>query len=407
VEKRPYFLRNEIQHYAWGTKNREAFIPNLIKVPVESGLPYAELWMGAHPKAPSCIQLNQEQIPLDKAIRRFPEKILGQANLQKYGKNLPFLFKVLSANQALSIQVHPNKKQARLLHKSKPEHYPDENHKPEIAIALDGLTALAGFRSWTAIEMMLNEVPEIQSLVSLFFRPADIKQSNPQNLHYIFEVLMNRISADHSKMEQTLDCLENRLKNKSLELNEHETLFLSLRKIYPGPDIGLLALFFLNLIHLEPAQSIFLNAGLPHAYIRGNIVECMANSDNVVRAGLTSKYCDIETLTDIVVYNENPVPITNPDLNIQAFTYPAPAEEFQVSRIRLVPDVSVSRKTLDRPAILLCTAGRCRVRWKSEAEYLHLNIERGQSILIPAFLPEYDLMADEDCLLFEATTPLN
>ena len=146
----PYLLKGTLQHYAWGTQNKDAFIPHFINIPVERDTPYAELWMGAHPKAPSTLALDNNNMPLDKCIEMFPEEILGKAIFARF-KQLPFLFKVLSAAQALSIQAHPNKAQAEKLHMQDPEHYPDDNHKPEIAIALSNLTALAGFKSFDSL----------------------------------------------------------------------------------------------------------------------------------------------------------------------------------------------------------------------------------------------------------------
>ena len=151
-ETRPFRLLNKIQHYAWGARNEQAFIAKLLQLEVEKDKPYAELWMGTHPNAPSAVEINdQEKIPLDRFIKQFPKEVLGQKVIERFGVQLPFLFKVLSAGEALSIQAHPNKEQAAMLHQRDPEHYPDDNHKPEIAIALDQLTALVGFRPLTAV----------------------------------------------------------------------------------------------------------------------------------------------------------------------------------------------------------------------------------------------------------------
>ena len=157
--RRPFKLISKIQYYDWGTKNAAAFIPSFLGIPAEKDRPYAELWIGAHPTAPSEILLNGQPVPLDKAIESAPREILGEDVARRFGGKLPFLLKVLSAGAPLSIQTHPNKEQAHRLHAKDPAHYPDDNHKPEIAIALDGLTAIAGFGS-----LMLANHQGIKSL---------------------------------------------------------------------------------------------------------------------------------------------------------------------------------------------------------------------------------------------------
>ena len=138
VAPRPYRMHNQIQHYAWGTRDQDAYIAHLLGNEPEEGVPYAELWMGAHPKAPSTIELEDGRtVALNMWIKAHPNAILGREVAERYGK-LPFLFKVLSAGQSLSIQAHPTKAQAEKLHARDPEHYPDNNHKPEIAVAQIG-----------------------------------------------------------------------------------------------------------------------------------------------------------------------------------------------------------------------------------------------------------------------------
>ncbi|OQA94318.1 MAG: Mannose-6-phosphate isomerase [Chloroflexi bacterium ADurb.Bin222] len=144
---RPFRLHNAIQPYPWGSRGAEAFIPRLLGIPAAPEQPYAELWIGAHPNAPSRVFLGDEPLSLATLIAREPVAMLGAAVAQRFDNQLPFLFKVLSAAEPLSIQAHPDKVQAERLHARDPQHYPDANHKPEVAIALDRLTALAGLKS--------------------------------------------------------------------------------------------------------------------------------------------------------------------------------------------------------------------------------------------------------------------
>ena len=165
IEARPYLLKNSIQHYAWGTRGNQAFIPNLLGFKPEPGIPYAELWIGAHPKAPSNIVVGEMVVPLDQWINAYPAQILGSKVANKFSNQLPFLFKVLYASESLSIQVHPNKAQANALHMRDPIHYPDANHKPELAIALDSLTALMGIKPFADIQETLRRYPEIADFI--------------------------------------------------------------------------------------------------------------------------------------------------------------------------------------------------------------------------------------------------
>lgn len=406
MEFHPFVLENQIQHYLWGTKGKNAFIPKLLNIPAVPDIPYAELWMGAHPKAPSIIQMNHKKIPLNKAIRMFPKEMIGEAVFhQSAPAALPFLFKVLSAAQALSIQVHPNKKQAKKLHRLHPEHYPDDNQKPEIAIALDQLTALIGLRPICEIQSMLEKTPEIFKFIRSH-PGASFHQRDAINDSCLFFKRLMTGADNKRELNQTLNDLKNRLYKQKSEYTDHEQLFLDLRKLYPGPDIGLLAVFFLNLINLKSGQGIFLDSGIPHSYIRGNIIECMANSDNVIRAGLTGKFRDIKTLTQVIRYDNDPVHVIEPDKDRSVFVYPVPAAEFQVTRIILESGRMIRQEKHNKPAILLCVKGSCQLSWPGGKINQKLIIQQGQSVFFPAILKSYGLTASDDICLFQATPPV-
>jgi len=165
LKPQPYMLENTIQHYEWGSRGKNAFIPQLLNIKTEKDKPYAELWMGAHPKASSKIIVDVKEIDLAEVIREYPIETLGRKTVKKFSNTLPFLFKVLSANEALSIQAHPSKRQAISLHKKDPIIYPDSNQKLEIAIALDSLTALVGFKPFNQIMQTLKKYPQIHHFI--------------------------------------------------------------------------------------------------------------------------------------------------------------------------------------------------------------------------------------------------
>ncbi len=398
---KPYRLINKIQHYAWGTKNDRAFIAQLLGLQPQPDLPYAELWMGTHPNAPSEVETARGRVPLNAFIQAFPREILGERVVKQFGARLPFLFKVLSAAEALSIQAHPNKEQAVALHRRDPQHYPDDNHKPEIAIALDHLTALVGFCSAQEITDMLIAYPEIadfvgQNLVREFEQSSADKR--PSVFKRLFSALIKKGADNIRELETVLMRLQKRLQEKKVR-NEKEVLFLQLRQKY-HTDIGLLVIFFLNLLRLNKGQGVFLKAGLPHAYVSGNIVECMANSDNVVRAGLTPKFKDVKTLTDILDYHLGPVHIYKANEQSQAFVYRVPVPEFAIRRLKLSEGLLLQHR-LTSIEICIIIKGEVTVACEGQA----LTFKQGDSVLFPAALQHLVINALTPAEIFCAFIP--
>jgi mannose-6-phosphate isomerase len=407
LEPRPYLLVNQIQPYAWGTRGADAFIPRLLGIKPEPGTPYAELWVGAHPNAPSQVVVGDAQVSLRQLIAQHPREILGQAIAERFSGRLPFLFKVLSTAESLSIQAHPTKEQARLLHTRDPEHYPDDSHKPELAVTLDSLTALMGFKPFSGILETLERYPELADFVGreIVARAKSAERATPQQqkalLRELYATLVKQSVAYEEELVQATGRLAERLEASVDSLREEERLFLGLKK-YSGADVGLFTIFLLNLVHLEEGQGIFIDAGIPHAYLKGNIVECMANSDNVVRAGLTPKFKDVETLVDILTYEMGPPSIIEGDVDAAEVAYQTPSPEFRVSRLRMQPGQERAESTGGGPAVLLVTQGDVLIRWEGgEATF-----QRGQSMLIPALLEAFSLLAKTPVELFKVMVPL-
>ena len=397
-ETRPFRLLNKIQHYAWGARNEQAFIAKLLQLEVEKDKPYAELWMGTHPNAPSTVEINnQEKIHLDRFIKQFPREVLGAKVIERFGAQLPFLFKVLSAGEALSIQAHPNKEQAAILHKRDPEHYPDDNHKPEIAIALDQLTALVGFRPLTELITILEEFPELNQ-IRFFAKNQDKPFTNRQEFKLFFQDLMRNSEKHPEILEQILQSMEQKLLSRS-NLSERDELYLQLRKRY-GTDVGLIFIYLLNLVHLSRGQGVFLKAGVPHAYLKGNIVECMANSDNVVRVGLTPKFKDVQALMEIVTYDLKPVEILDGSQSNQ-FTYQVPINEFAIQHFDLEPGQKAHFK-FDSISILIIINGQGRISYRTGSQVG----QKGQSFLLPAALSEVNFKALTPMEIFCAFVPI-
>jgi mannose-6-phosphate isomerase len=411
ITKQPYLLENKIQNYEWGTRGEKAFIPNFIGAEIKNDTPYAELWIGTNPKACSDVTVDKVNISLADFIDKFPAEILGKETAVNCKNRFPYLLKVLSAAEALSIQAHPNKEFAKILHAKDPVNYPDDNHKPEIAIALDSLTALAGFKSVSDLLTIFQNNPEITNFIELgnldSYEGIGASSSTEKTLFLkmVFENLLTNAKASPDKVKETVNGLIKRISAKEAKLTETEKLFLELSAKNSNDDIGLLVVFFLQMVHLKKGEAIFTGAGIPHAYIKGDIVECMANSDNVVRAGLTSKFKDIDALKKIAYYNVEPLPIIKNSNELIIFPYPAPVEEFNISKIELGKYSFCSFNTNDSFETLLIAEGEIVI---SDPLYGTNKYEysKGAIILIPAFLEKYQIYAKSKSIIFRVTVNL-
>ncbi|KAL9114429.1 MAG: hypothetical protein Q9227_001510 [Pyrenula ochraceoflavens] len=309
----------------------------------------------------------------------------------KYGDRLPFLFKVLSIAKALSIQAHPNKKLAEELHSKDPKNYPDDNHKPEMTIAITPFEGLCGFRPLQEIAHFLKTVPPLRALVgeeaSTAFESTAAHESpdivtSKSSLRNAFSALMSSSKDAVSAMSKELiSHAESSSKidpgpSTTITASEISELLTRLNGQFPG-DIGLFVFFFLNYVRLSPGEAMFLKADDIHAYISGDIIECMASSDNVIRAGFTPKFQDVDTLTRILTYDHEPPekqklePVDYPyaTLNTKAYSsasrcvlYDPPIEEFSVIMTELkAQGAKVSFDGLAGPSIIICTGGSGKI----------------------------------------------
>ena len=396
---KPLKLFNDVQHYSWGTRNDEAFIPKLLNQKAEKDKPYAELWIGAHPKAPSKVQIHNELIPLNVLIKENPEEILGSFTNAKYAGKLPFLFKVLSAGQALSIQTHPNKDQAIKLHKDDPGHYPDDNHKPEIAIAIDELKALVGVKSLKELIEVISEYRSLAGIIDICdYSPKAVSENDKNDIEKIFSAIM-LLYNDEVTLKESIDELLAEINDKSTKSKADEYI-LENYELY-GYDVGLFSFLLLNLAELDAGKAIFTDAGIPHAYLKGNIIECMANSDNVVRAGLTSKFKDINTLLDIIkVNNEAHCEMKS---EFPYVVYETDAEEFVVKKILIGKDEEVNIETNEIVQIALVTKGKIVI--DNHSTESTVCFASGDSFIIPSLVKMYRVKAKSDLEMFLVTVP--
>lgn len=306
-----------IQTYAWGKRGTNSCVAKFKQsqnkeFKIDENKSYAELWMGTHSNGPSMISGETEKTKLNEYINN---------------EELPFLFKILSVNQALSIQAHPNKRLAEILHSNDPKNYPDSNHKPEMLIALTKFQALCGFRPCEEIKTHFDKIPELVKLCEEKFTGDD-----EDSLKKCFNSMMKR---DEIFIREIFEEFLKNSKNYSIDSKLIE-LFNRLHTEYPF-DIGCFSIFLLNYFELEPNEAIYLQANVPHAYLYGDGVECMACSDNVVRAGLTPKFKDFKTLVDMLDYKMSKVNLVEPiKQNEYIFEYKPLVDEFSVQRIEIL-----------------------------------------------------------------------
>jgi mannose-6-phosphate isomerase len=395
-----YRLDNVIQPYAWGSKTA---IAQMIGQPNPAGQPQAELWLGTHPKGPSMVVAGDARVPLQQLIDRQPVDILGRHVVRRFGHALPYLFKVLAAAQPLSIQAHPSKHQAKAGYNREnrqgkaldapDRNYRDDNHKPEMICALTPFWGLNGFRSPAeAVDLLTPVCPR-----DLEDALQDLKTRPGHGLQSFFEVLMTLCpDRREAAAQEALD------KARPLaDTSPPYRWMVDLARAYPA-DMGVLSPALLNLVCLEPGQAMYLQAGRLHAYLDGVGIELMANSDNVLRGGLTPKHVDVPELLSVVQFEETSIQILEP-VPIGPFesTYECPAEEFSLTVIRPgngQPYVSPSVRSVE---MLLCTAGEGRI--EEGGQGVRLTMKKGDSFLIPAGLHSYAIGGQ--VIVYKAAVP--
>ncbi|WP_055598931.1 mannose-6-phosphate isomerase, class I [Streptomyces aureus] len=367
-------LRNTVQPYDWGSRT---LLPELMGVP-PTGAPQAELWMGAHPAAPSRVFRGEVQIPLDRVVAEDPEGELGAVTVRRFGPRLPFLVKLLAADVPLSLQVHPDLAQAQagfarenalgVPLDAPHRNYRDDQHKPEMIVALTPFRGLCGFRNPADTADVLDslKVPALRPYVETLRVVR-----GPQALAEVFRAFVRPPAG-------LLDAVARALAVAGSE-EPCMAAYGRIAQTYPG-DSGLLSALMLRYVELSPGEALFLGAGVPHAYLSGLGVEIMASSDNVLRCGLTSKHVDTEELIRVVRFDAPPARVLTPREERGEEVYPAPVDDFGLSRYLLRAGGPRRRVALDAPQILLCTNGAMTISSYEET----LDIGPGQAVYVPA-----------------------
>jgi mannose-6-phosphate isomerase len=385
-------INNTVRHYPWGSRT---VIPELLGENSPADRPYAELWMGAHPDEPS---IRSDGLPLDKAIAAEPDLLLGQAVHERFGARLPFLLKVLAADQPLSLQAHPTNEQAEAgfaaeeaagVPRDDPTRtFKDPFHKPELLLALTPVEALCGFRP---VEESLHclaklQVPELKPTIAALAR-GGLRAAIPQ----VIALSDERRTA---LVEAVAEAAAGFVAAHDPEFINTYRWAASLAGTYPG-DAGVVISLMCNHLKLAPGEAVFLRAGNLHAYLSGAGVEVMASSDNVLRGGLTVKHIDLAALIEVLDFTDAKVPVIHPVLGPGGLRYPVPVEDFDLTRCQL--GASAGTLTTAGPQVLLCTEGTA-VLSSAGSE---LILPKGSAAFVPAGAP---LEALGPAVLYRATT---
>ncbi|MHA0872187.1 mannose-6-phosphate isomerase [Enterobacter pasteurii] len=368
-------LINSVQNYAWGSKTA---LTDLYGIANPNNLPMAELWMGAHPKSSSKIEDASGQArSLREVIDADKNALLGSKVAHRFGE-LPFLFKVLCADQPLSIQVHPNKKASEIgFAKEKAagipldaaeRNYKDPNHKPELVFALTPFLAMNAFREFSEIVSLLQPVAGASKAIAHFLENPDADA--------LSELFASLLSMQGEEKSHALAVLKAALRGQQGE--PWDTIRV-ISEFYPD-DSGLFSPLLLNVVKLNPGEAMFLFAETPHAYLNGVALEVMANSDNVLRAGLTPKYIDIPELVANVKFEAKPAGelLTQPVKNGAELDFPIPVDDFAFA----LHDLSAAEATVaqESAAILFCVDGEATLRKDDQ----RLVLRPGESAFVPA-----------------------
>ena len=398
-EKNVFKLKGKIQHYAWGGS---AYLPNLLSVPNPENKPFAEYWLGAHDNAPAELE-GAEPSKLNEYIRQTPETRLGPTVAGRFGR-LPYLLKILDVKEMLSIQVHPTKKNAVLEFEAENKkgialnaphrNYKDDNHKPELMLALSEFWLLHGFKPEEDLMRVLATVPELKFLQPVFSMEGykglyrKVMEMPQEEVNDVLKPLLDRIVPLYNEQRLRKQEEDFWAARAALTYNEGEKI-----------DRGIFSIYFFNLVNVHAGEAVFQDAGLPHAYLEGQNVEIMANSDNVLRGGLTPKHVDVPELLKHVRFEAtHPRIIRENNTPGHIVIYKTPAPDFELSKISLQPgeQVTIHSHSVE---IFLVLEGKVLVE---EVEGFTRKVGEAFIALDKAKL---NLRAQQDTVLYRASVP--
>ncbi|EHK87780.1 mannose-6-phosphate isomerase, class I [Saccharomonospora azurea] len=385
-------LRNAVRPYAWGSRTT---IPELLGRPVPAPHPEAELWMGAHPGDPShVVSPDGTERSLLELVESDPVGQLGEVCADRWGGRLPFLLKILAVEEPLSMQAHPSAEQAAegwareeaagIPRDAPNRNYPDPTAKPELVCALSEFHALAGFRDPRRTVRLLRAIdtPGLTRYTELL-----AAQPDADGLRALFTSLITMPQPTLDQLlPEVLDACVRHIKERG-EFDVECRTVLELGEAHPH-DAGVLAALLLNRLTLRAGEALYLAAGNLHLYLHGTAVEILANSDNILRGGLTPKHVDVPELLRVLDFSSGDMPVMGGErgLDEHVAVYRTDAPEFELSRLEW-PDGDTGEVTLGGavPQILLCTEGELLLVSEDGTK---VELRRGESVWLPACDPE-------------------
>ena len=401
-------LKGKIQHYAWGGSE---FIPQLLGIANSKQEPYAEYWLGAHASAPAEVT-NGSSKQLNSLLEARKEKALGSFVQAQFGR-LPFLLKVLDVKDMLSIQVHPGKKAAEEAFArenasgvpvtSSKRNYRDDNHKPELLVALSEFWLLHGFKSKNQLLKTFESTPELAFLARSFAGSdyeamyKEVMEMPQEKVNRILQPLLDHIVPLYKDNKLKKSSPDFWAARASLNYNTGQAI-----------DRGIFSVYLLNLVHLQKGEAVFQDAGILHAYLEGQNVEIMANSDNVLRGGLTSKHIDVQELMKHVKFESVEPFIIHPEENLTGEEiYLTPSKDFQLSCFNLGAGEQTEFESETADIILLLegnvTVAEAGELGKGKKETA-IQLQRGESAIVMAC--HAHIKASDKSIVFRATTPI-
>jgi len=352
-----YKIKGRIQHYAWGGKT---FLPSLLSIKNDDQLPFGEYWLGTHGSGPSSVHLSENATTLLPALIQSEKKrYLGEKVTTQFN-GLPFLFKILDVHDMLSIQVHPSKSSAEAGFEKENQlgiplnapnrNYKDQNHKPEVMVALSEFWLLHGFAH--DIERRIHDY-EILSPFQEDFIHGGIKGIYKK----IMELPIDAVDEILQPLSARIMALYHANQLEKASPDFWAARAMETFKQNDGHfDRGIFSIYLFNILRLTPGQAIFQGAGVPHAYLEGQNIELMSNSDNVLRAGLTPKHIDISELLLNTAFVPTTPSIIEGELGLPHQVYDCPVNDFilyadciQAGEERVIPFTA--------PGILLVMEG--------------------------------------------------
>ena len=393
MNQKIFKFRGQVQYYEWGGYE---YIPDLLGFDNAQHKPCAEYWMGAHPAASGSLETSSGWKSFLALIKENPVEYLGEKVVEKFG-GLPYLLKVLDVRKMLSIQVHPCKEEAEkgfaaedaagIPIGAKHRNYKDSNHKPEVMIALGDFWLLHGFKNEVALSDILRSTKEFDGLEQIF---------NEDGYYGLYKHVMEMPQAESDAMLSPL------IQREAATTHSKDEPGFWVNKLYDNElpksniDRGIFSIYFFNLVHLLQGEGIFQAAGVPHAYLEGQNVELMANSDNVLRGGLTSKHVDVPELLKHIVFEGIEPHILSPQLDMaEENVYKMPVVDFGISSINFGSGREYVNESIS-PEIFLIMEG--------EISCDKINCKRGEVLVI---LPrtEYTIRAVKSAMLYKAYVP--